>query len=191
MSPSSLLYPGPDDLKDSVQVVRGGRAFGLESLSLLGPTGHLFTMSASTPAFTTPSGEAPERLPLSLSLFGVTRKAKKSANLPEGRTRGLGQLHRLGLAQFGEASLSRGATPLPAPRTAQAGGRPSDQRSGLPRKLQTEALGAGSRGGRRGAQHAGGEAANLFKDPDYFPLNEKQQQQQQLFPLLRAPRLLP
>lgn len=120
-------------------------------------------------------------------MFGVTRKAKKSANLPEGRTRGLGQLHPLGLAQLGEATLSRGATPLPAPRTARGGGRPSDQRSGLPRKLQTEALGAGSRGGRRGAQHAGGEAAKLFKDPDYFPLNEKQQQQQQLLPLPRAP----
>lgn len=39
-------------------------------------------------------------------------------------------------------------------------------------------------------QHAGGEAAKPFKDPDYFPLNEKQQQQQQLLPpCAPAPRL--
>lgn len=31
-------------------------------------------------------------------------------------------------------------------------------------------------------KHVGGEAAKPFKDPDYFPLNEKQQQQQQLLP---------
>lgn len=39
-------------------------------------------------------------------------------------------------------------------------------------------------------QHVGGEAAKPFKDPDYFPLNEKQQQQQQLLPpCAPAPRL--
>lgn len=75
------------------------------------------------------------------------------------------------------ASLSWRATLVQPPRLREAG---AGLRSGPPRKLQTEAPGADGQGRRRGAQHSGGEAAKPFKDPDYFPLNEKQQQQQLL-----------
>lgn len=193
MSPSSLLYPGRDDLKDSLQAVRGERAFGLESVFLYQDLPGTY-LQISQPQLQH-SQLHQERCLIetpTLSLFRVTRKAKESANLPKGRTRGLGQLHLLGFAQLCEANLSRGATPLPAPKTTRGGGRLRDQRSGLPRKLQSEALSAGSRGARRGALHTGGEAAKPSQDPDYFPLNEKQQQTTTTTTALSPrPRLLP
>lgn len=117
-------------------MVRGERAFGLASVFLvLGPTGHLFTKSAPTPAVSTPPGEVPERLTLCLALPGKPRGPQASR---------LEQLHPLGLAQLREAGLSWGATALPAPRTSGGGGWSGGPRFWPPRKLQTEALGAGS-----------------------------------------------
>lgn len=52
---------GPGNRQDCVQVVRGERAFELESVFLLlGPAGHLFTKPAPTPAVSTPPGEVSE-----------------------------------------------------------------------------------------------------------------------------------
>lgn len=97
------------------------------------------------------------------------------------------QLHPLGLLNSLRPVCPEGKRLFRPSRRREAGAEPVARGLGPPHKLQTEALGAGGRGGRRGAQHAVGEAAKPFKDPDYFPLNEKQQQQQQLLPLAPPP----
>lgn len=62
LPPSSLLNSGPGDLKDSVQMVLGERALGLESVFLHQDLlGIYLQMSVPTPAFTTPPGEVLER----------------------------------------------------------------------------------------------------------------------------------
>lgn len=96
------------------------------------------------------------------------------------------QLHLLGLLDSPRPICPEGKHLFPPSGRPEAGAEPVASGLGPPRQLQTEALGAGGRGGRRRAQHAVGEAAKPLKDPDYFPLNEKQQQQQQLLPP-RAP----
>lgn len=174
LPPSVCCSPGPGSRQGCVQVVRGERAFEPESVFLvLGPTGHSSTKPAPTPADSGPPGEVSERPTSRLALPGKPRGLQASR---------LEQLHTFGPAQLPKAGSSWGATALPAPRTSGGAGWPSGRRFGPPREPQTEALGAGGRGGRRGAQHVGGEAQKPFKDPDYFPLNEKQQQQQQLLP---------
>lgn len=62
LSPSSLLNSGPGDLKDSVQVVLGERALGLESVFLYQDLlGIYLQMSVPTLAFAASPGEVLER----------------------------------------------------------------------------------------------------------------------------------
>ncbi|KAB1266725.1 hypothetical protein Cadr_000018108 [Camelus dromedarius] len=147
--------------RTAVQVMGGERAFGLEDVLLPGPARHLFTNASPNP-----------------SSLSSTRRERK--------TRGLGHMHPLGLAQLHKASLSWGATPFRSPRHREAGAGAVARGLGLPASYKARRLAPAAKEGAGERSTQAGEAAKPFKDPDYFPLNEKQQQQQQLLPS-RAP----
>lgn len=96
LPPPSLLNSGPDDRKNSVQVVKGHMGWR-GSFSTRTYWAFIYKCQPQSQH----SHHHQERyLRLPLSLFRVNMKTEGSASLPEKGTRGLGQLHPLGLAQL-------------------------------------------------------------------------------------------